>query len=89
MTANPGEQRIGHVVERQPHGSGLDNKMGTYFIRTDNGEVYTFSYVDIVTEGFRTTRVGERVRFVTDPDHPDHANYVIRLDLPDIEEYYR
>jgi hypothetical protein len=45
-------------------------------------------YPDIVTEGFRTIRTGERVRFLTQPADPGHASYVIRLDLPDIEAYY-
>jgi len=31
---------------------------------------------------------GSTVRFLTDPADPSHALYVIRLDLPDIEEYY-
>ena len=49
----------------------------------------SFDNADIVTEGFRTIRTGERVRFLTDPADPSHAIYVIRLDLPDVEEYYR
>jgi hypothetical protein len=48
----------------------------------------SFSYADIVTEGFRTIRTGERVRFLADPADPGHAVYVIRLDLPDAEQYY-
>jgi len=63
--------------------------MGTYFVRDDQtAETYSFSYADIVTEGFRTIRTSERVRFLTDPAHPGHAIYVIRLDLPDIEAHY-
>jgi hypothetical protein len=50
---------------------------------------YFFSYADIVTEGFRTIRTGERIRFLTDPADTSHAIYVIRLDLPDVEEYYQ
>jgi hypothetical protein len=63
--------------------------MGTYFVSDDEtGMTRSFSYADIVTEGSRTIRTGERVRFLTDPADPAHAIYVIRPDLPDIEEYY-
>jgi hypothetical protein len=64
--------------------------MGTYFVSEDETDtVYSFSYADIVTEGFRTIRTGERVRFLPDPAGPGHAAYVIRLDLPDVEDLYR
>lgn len=63
--------------------------MGTYFVRDDeNGDVLSFDYSDIVTEGFRTIRTGERVRFLAGSTEPGHASYVIRLDLPDVEAYY-
>ena len=82
-------QRFGHVVDRQPHGTGYGGRMGTYVARdSETGDDYTFSYVDIVTEGFRTVRVGERIRFLTDLDQPGTAVYVIRLDLPDVEALY-
>lgn len=82
-------QRFGRITDRQPSGSGPGGRMGTYFVRDDETSVTcSFSYADIVTEGFRTIRTGERVRFLTDPADPGHAVYVIRLDLPDIEEYY-
>ncbi|MCU1447956.1 MAG: Sulphatase-modifying factor protein [Acidimicrobiales bacterium] len=83
------EQRFGHIVDRQPHGSGYAGRMGTYVVRDDEtGQDHTFSYADIVTEGFRTIRVGERVRFMAAPSQPGVAVYVIRLDLPDVEAYY-
>ncbi|MFD2415394.1 hypothetical protein [Amycolatopsis pigmentata] len=83
-------QRIGEVVERQPFGSGQQGRTGTYFVRDEEtGTHYSFNYMEIVTEGFRTIRVGERVRFFLDPDQPTHARYVIRLDQPEIEEFYR
>jgi hypothetical protein len=64
--------------------------MGTYFVRDDEtGGTLSFSYADIVTEGFRTIRTGERVRFLVDAAVPGHAVYVIRLDLADVEEYYQ
>jgi hypothetical protein len=83
-------QRFGRITDRQPSGSGPGGRLGTYYIRDDEpGTTYSFSYADIVTEGFRTIRTGERARFLTDPTTPSHATYVIRLDLPDVDEYYQ
>jgi len=61
-----------------------------YLVRDDDtGITYVFGPADIVTEGFRNIRPGERVRFLIDPADPGHAVYVIRLDLPDITDYYK
>jgi hypothetical protein len=82
-------QRFGRVVDRQPSGSGPNRRQGTYVIRDDEtGTRCSFSYADIVTEGFRTVRTGERARFLIDPADPGHATYVIRLDLPDVDDLY-
>jgi hypothetical protein len=79
-------QRFGRITDRQPSGSGSGGRMGTYFVQDDaTGEIRSFDYSDIVTEGFRTIRTSERVRYLTDPARSDHATYVIRLDLPDVE----
>jgi len=84
-----GGQRFGRITDRKPSGSGPGGRLGTYFVREDEaGVTYTFDYADIVTEGFRTIRTGERVRFLRDTSDPGHAAYVIRLDLPDVEAYY-
>lgn len=84
-----GGQRFGRVVDRQPSGSGPGGRLGTYFVRDDEtGALCSFSYADIVTEGFRTIRTGERVRYLADPADAGRAVYVIRLDLPDVEAYY-
>lgn len=62
-----GRQRFGRVTDRRPSGSGPAGNIGTYFVSDDeSGEVFAFSYADIVTEGFRTIRTGERVRFLVD-----------------------
>jgi hypothetical protein len=83
-------QRFGRITDRQPSGSGPGGRLGTYFVLDDEtGATCSFSYADIVTEGFRTIRTGERVRFLTDAADPGHAIYVIRLDLPDVEDYYK
>ena len=84
-----GGQRFGRVIDRQPSGSGPGGRMGTSFVRDDEtGTTCSFNYADIVTEGFRTIRTGERVRFLPDPANSGHAVYVIRLDLPEVEKYY-
>lgn len=83
-------QRFGHVVSREPPASGPDDHEGSYVVRDEEtGVAYSFGYADIVTEGLRTVRTGERVRFLIDHARPGHAGYVIRLDLPDIAEYYK
>ncbi|WP_239313362.1 MULTISPECIES: hypothetical protein [unclassified Frankia] len=82
-------QRFGRIVDRQPLGGGPHRVTATYFVRDDeDGETYGFDYSDIVTEGFRTTVVGERVRFEIDPA-TRRACFVIRLDLPEVDEFYR
>ncbi|GAB2823754.1 hypothetical protein GCM10027176_30290 [Actinoallomurus bryophytorum] len=84
------QQRLGRIVERRPFGSGSVGRTGVYVVRdVDTGDDYTFMYADIVTEGFRTIRTGERVRFITDPERPGEATYIVRLDLPEVEAYYR
>ena len=83
-------QRFGHVTGRPPSAAEPVCDAGSHLVRDgETGITYSFSYADIVTEGFRAIRAGERVRFLTDPADPGHAVYVIRLDLPDVEEYYK
>lgn len=82
-------QRFGHVTGERPAVSGQSIQPGVYMVRDDStGITYTFDHTDIVTEGFRTVRSGERVRFLIDHTHGGKASYVIRLDLPDVEAYY-
>jgi hypothetical protein len=89
-TVEVGGQRFGYIVDRMPYGSGQGGHQGTYIVRdADTGTHHSFMYADIVTEGFRTIRTGERVRFLVDPEDPERACYVIRMDLPDVEDYYR
>jgi hypothetical protein len=82
-------QRFGYVTGERPVASDQGAQPGSYLVRDDSsGTIYSFDHTDIVTEGFRTVRSGERVRFLIDPAHPGKASYVIRLDLPDVEAYY-
>jgi hypothetical protein len=79
-------QRFGHVTGDPARTAA---EPGTHVVLDDEtGITYTFGYADIVTEGLRSLRTGERVRFLIDQGRPGHATYVIRLDLPDITELY-
>ena len=71
------------------HGRERAHRARHYLVRDDEtGITYSFGYADIVTEGFRTPhrRTGPVPHR---PARPGHASYVIRLDLPDIEDYYQ
>jgi hypothetical protein len=86
-----GRQRFGHVIGHRPTRgtTGVAGTGGGFLLRDDDTSItYSFGYADIVTEGLRTVRTGERVRFLIDPVRPGRASYVIRLDLPDVPEYY-
>jgi hypothetical protein len=85
-----GGPRHGTVVRRRQSDGGTNGALGTYVLRDEeDGRYYTFDYRQIVTEGFRTIRPGEPVRFHVDAQSPDQAVFVIRLDQPDPAEYYR
>jgi hypothetical protein len=88
--SDPGAgQRFGRIVDRQPLGSGPHRVTSTYLVRDDDShEIHSFDYSNIVTEGFRTVIVGERVRFEINPQ-TGRAHFVIRLDLPEVDEFYR
>jgi hypothetical protein len=92
-TANrdgPRGQRFGHVTGHQDITGEPGDRQRSYLVQDEEtGLSYSFGYADIVTEGLRTIRTGERIRFLIDPGRPRHASYVIRLDLPDTAEYYQ
>ncbi len=83
-------QRFGHITDHRPATGRPGNHLETYRVRDEEtGTTYVFSDTDIVTEGLRTLRTGERVRFLIDDDRRRRASYVIRLDLPEPCEYYQ
>lgn len=85
-----GGPRQGTIVDRRPSGGGPTGALGSYIVRDDEDQrYYGFDYRQIATEGFRTVRTGERVRFHISTESPDRAEFVIRLDQPDPAEYYR
>lgn len=89
MSESTNTARHGTVIDRRPLGGGSYGNVGIYYVQDLVEQiVYSFDYRDIVTEGFRTVVVGERVRFYVDSTVADRACYVIRLDLPNVEEYY-
>ncbi|MFJ1595485.1 hypothetical protein [Streptomyces sp. NPDC088261] len=82
--------RHGIIVDRRPTGGGLTGAVGAFIVQDEeDGRYYTFDYTAIVTEGFRTIRTGERIRFHTVAERPGRAEFVIRLDQPDPAEYYQ
>ena len=84
------EARHGIIVDRRPTGGGQTGTVGAFIVQDEaDGRYYTFDYTQIVTEGFRTIRTGERVRFHAASDRPGGAEFVVRLDQPDPAEYYR
>jgi hypothetical protein len=86
----PDRQRFGQVTSRRSKAHRPGANQGSYLVRDEEtGITYSCSYADIVTEGLRTLRTGERVRFLLDQASPGHARYVIRLDLPNVEDYYK
>ncbi|MGW3496151.1 hypothetical protein [Streptomyces sp. NPDC001020] len=85
-----GGPRHGTIVDTRPSGGGPRGVLSSYIVQDDEDErYYGFDYRQIVTEGFRTIRPGERVRFHISAESPDRAEFVIRLDQPDPAEYYR
>lgn len=84
------DPRHGVIVDRRASGGGPTGAVGAYVVQDEaDGHHYTFDYTQIVTEGFRTIRTGERVRFHVAAGRPGAAEFVIRLDQPDPAEYYR
>jgi hypothetical protein len=81
--------RHGTIVDRRASGGGVNGTVGAYTVQDDEDQrYYTFDYRQIVTEGFRTIRTGEHVRFHVAADGFGRAEFVIRLDQPDASEYY-
>jgi hypothetical protein len=83
------DARYGTIIDRRPTGGGPSGRLGLYVIEDEeDGRHYTCDYTDIVTDGFRTVRTGERVRFHVPHAGSWQAQFVIRLNQPDAEDYY-
>ncbi|MER6086980.1 hypothetical protein [Streptomyces bluensis] len=69
-----GEPRHGTIVDTRP--TGGRGALSSSAVQYDEDErYYGFDYRQIVTEGFRTIRPGERVRFHISAESPDRAEY--------------
>lgn len=81
--------RTGEVVEYVPYTAGPSQTSSTYFVECPDGARYAFDYSDLLTEGFRTIAIGERVRFVGyEGDGARRARYVVKLDDDLTELFY-
>lgn len=84
------EAHHGIIVDLRSSGGGATGKASAYVVQDEaDGHHYTFDYTQIVAEGLRTVRTGERVRFHVSDARPGWAEFVIRLDQPDPAEFYR
>lgn len=84
-TRNP--YLYGRVVSRNPYSvlGGSD-----YIIEGEDGLNYKAHYSDILTEGMRTFRISEKVRFI--PGKADgqlQALYILRIDIIGEELFYQ
>jgi hypothetical protein len=82
-------QRFGRIADRKPSPAAGRGVVSAPTSATTRPARPAPSATPISSPGFRTIRAGERIRFLTDSSDPSHAGYVIRLDLPDVEEYYQ
>jgi hypothetical protein len=89
MTESTAEFLIGEVVASNARGGGAKGTGSVYTVRTTDATEYLCEYVDIVTEGFRTLKVGDVVRFTPVTEFGERfARQVLRAHEPAIEELY-
>lgn len=80
----------GRPSQDHPDGGGPRPALGSCGIQDNEDEqYYAFDYREIVTEGLRTIRTDERVRFHASIESPDAVEFVSCLDQPHPAEYYR
>jgi hypothetical protein len=81
----------GVVISARAIGGGAAGKGSTYIIDGEDGRQYGCEYTDIVTEGFRSLRPGNLVRFVPAADELGldlRAKQILKLDEPTVGELY-
>jgi len=90
MRSGSAEFLMGVVVAARAQGGGPTGRGSVYTIRSPQGEDYSCDYLEIVTVGFRTLKVGDRVRFepVGDELSERLARHVIKIDQPTWDELY-
>lgn len=84
------EYLSGQVVDASVDTRGGREGKGTiYIVEDDEGRRYTCDYTDIVTEGFRTLRPGDVVRFTPIDDTLGRfAQHVLKLNEPTGSDFY-
>jgi hypothetical protein len=81
---------FGRIIDRRGFGDGPRGRVGTFVLQDEaDDHSHSFEYTDIVTEGFRTIRTGEPVRFHLPRTDAWRATSVIRPDQPAPEAFYR
>ena len=70
--------KYGEVAERRDN----SNRGSEYIILDENGISYQCTYADILTEGFRTLKVNDKVRFIVDTNYKNirKATYILKLE---------
>jgi len=60
-----------------------------YYIEDESGALYRCEYIDLVTDGFRTLRVGDVVRFTPVVEFGVHAaRNILKISEPSTHELY-
>jgi len=90
MKSGSAEFLVGQVVAAAPQGGGPKGRGSVYALRDDQGRDFTCDYLELVTVGFRTLTVGDRVRFepVYESSGAQRARHVLKLDQPSVERLY-
>lgn len=87
MSENDKVHIYGEVVRRI---SASEMGASKYIILGDDGIEYYCHYADILTEGFRTMWVGERVRFIpSETSEGPRATYILRVNANGKDLYYQ
>lgn len=70
---------LGTVVGRQAAGGGQLKHTSLYEIELDDGRRLVCDYIEIASDGFRTSSIGEKVWCSTSAEAPEWAIYVIPI----------
>jgi hypothetical protein len=79
----------GRVVEVRTSGGGPRRGASVYYIEDESGVRYRCEYIDLVTDGFRTLRVGDVVRFTPVVEFGvNAARNILKINEPSTHELY-
>ncbi|WP_166139830.1 hypothetical protein [Nocardioides ochotonae] len=89
MTDSAAAYLVGQVVASVARGGGARGTGSVYKIRADSGEEYTCEYIDVVTEGFRTLKTGDVVRFApVDEMGEQRARQILKIADATLDDLY-